>query len=238
MTLKAGVPEQKNNAPTLKAEFAETKGKTYVYSSTYVYIYMDDIFEDADGDALTYKATLDGKEVEIQYNSWGKEYYIQFATKPTVYEYKIWANDGKADSEIFTATCIGTSATITPVEDAPLVQGGNYLYYIYGSAENNTFSLDYTLDVDADLITEWVSSNASVLTANGDGTFTVNSVPSRQQIYVGVTCGKDAWGSPLYLGIKYIYILPANPAVSDITAELAEHADNVVATVVSNAITG
>lgn len=227
-----------NTVPNIKAAYAETKSATYIYSSSYVYIYMDDIFEDADGDTLTYKATLDGEEVEIMYNSWSKEYYIQFATKPTVREYKIWANDGKADSEVFTARCIGTTATITPVEGEPLVSGGTYLYYVMGTAENDTFAMTYTLDVDEEIATEWTTSNASALASNGDGTFTVQNVTSRQQIYVGVTAGKDGWGSPLYLGTKYIYILPAMPAVEGMTAALAEHADNQKATVVSNAFSG
>ena len=237
-TVTLTVSEAANTAPNIKAAYAETKSNTYIYSTSYVYIYMDDIFEDADGDTLTYIATLDGEEVEITYNSWSKQYYIQFSTKPAVREYKIWANDGQADSEVFTAKCIGTSATIAAPEDSVLIPGGSYLYYIKGSAENDTFALNYTLDVDEEIDTEWTSSNTNVLTANGDGTFTVGDVPSSQTVYVGVTAGKDAWGSPLYLGTKYIYILPAAPAVEDITAALAEHADNQMATVVSNAFTG
>lgn len=237
-TVMLTVTEKTNSAPTIKEAYAETKSNTYIYSSSYVYIYMDDIFEDADGDTLTYKATLDGKEVKIDYNDWTKQYAIQFATKPAVWEYQIVANDGQADSEVFTAKCIGTSATITAPEGSPLIPGGNYYYYVKGSAENDTFALNYTLDVEETIATEWTSSNASVLTSNGDGTFTVGDVTSRQQPYVGVTAGKDDWGSVLYLGIKYFYILPAMPTIADITAPLAAHADDQKATVVSNAVAG
>lgn len=218
---------EENTAPAIKAEYAETKGKTYVYSSSYVYIYMDDIFEDADGDTLTYKATCNGEDVSITYNSWSKQYYIQFAEKPVIKEYKITANDGKADSEVFTATCIGTSATISLPEDSVLMENGSYYYYIYDSAENNTFSLNYKLDVDTDIVPEWFSSNNSVITVNDDGTFTVNEVTSRTQATIGVTYGKDEWGSTLYLGNKSIYILPNKPEIADVSIALPEHADNV-----------
>lgn len=241
ITLTVTAPaDPDNHAPALKAEFAETKGKTYVYSSSYVYIYMDDIFEDADGDELTYKATCDGEEVVITYNSWSKQYYIQFAAKPAVKVYEIVANDGKADSEVFTAKCIGTSATITAAEDTPLIPSGTYYYYVKGTAENDTFALEYTLDVNEKLDTEWISSNRNVLISNGDGKYTVSDkVTTRQQsLYVGVTCGKDTWGSDIYLGTKNFYILPAMPEFKDITAELAEHADNQIATTESNAVTG
>ena len=226
--------EKQNTAPTIKKEFAETKSKTYVYSSSYVYIYMEDIFEDADGDELTYKATLDGEEVEITYNSWSKEHYIMFSTKPAVREYKIVANDGKADSEVFTAKCIGTSATIEVPEDSPLITGNNNLYYVYDSDEDNTFELGYKLDVDTDIVPEFYSNNAAI-TVNEDGTFTVNKVNSRTQVLIGVTYGKDTWGGVLYLGTKYIHILPKYPEVADITISLAEHEDNVIATKLANA---
>lgn len=238
-TVALTVAEKGNSAPNIKAEYAETNSKTYVYSSSYVYIYMDDIFEDADGDTLTYKATCNGEEVDISYNSWSKQYSIQFAEKPVVKEYKIVANDGKADSEVFTAKCIGTTATITASEDSSLIPSGTYYYYVKGSEENDTFALNYTLDVDESLVTEWTSSNANVLKSNGDGTFTIgDNVTSRQSLYVGVTCGKDQWNSPLYLGTKNFYILAAVPEFKSITAPLAEHADNVKATVESSAVTG
>lgn len=228
-----------NTAPNIKAEYAEAKGKTYIYSTSYVYIYMEDIFEDADGDELTYKATLDGEEVEITYNSYSKQNYIQFAAKPAVREYKIWANDGKADSEVFTAKCVGTSAAITAAEGQKLIPNGTYYYYVMGSQENDVLALDYTLDVDETINTEWVSSNTNALTANGDGTFTVNpELTARTSLYVGVTAGVDGWGYTLYLGTKNLYILPGEPKVADITAELAEHADKQSATVVSSAFTG
>lgn len=236
-TVTLTVTEKENTAPNIKAAYAGTKSNTYIFSTSYVYIYMDDIFEDADGDALTYKATLNGEEAAITYNSYSKKYYILFNTKPAVKEYKIWANDGQSDSEVFTAKCIGTSAAISAPEDSPLLPGGNDYYYVKGSAENDTFALNYTLDVDETIATEWVSSN-TVLTSNGNGTFTVGDVTSRQSLYVGVTAGKDTWGSALYLGTKNIYILPSMPAVADVTAALAEHADNQAATVVSNAFTG
>lgn len=237
LQLKAEV----NHAPNIKAEYAETQGETYIYSGSYVYIYMDDIFEDVDGDTLTYKATLNGEEVEIQYNSWSKEYYIMFSEKPIIKEYKITANDGRLDSEVFTATCIGTSATIIAEENEPLIDDGDrYYYYVCGTAKNDTFGMEYSLDVDADIETEWTSSNNNILINNGDGTFTVNTagVTSRTQLYVGVTCGKDEWGSLIYLGTKYIYIIPETPSFTDITVELPEHVDNVVATNISNAVTG
>ncbi|MBQ8813025.1 MAG: bacterial Ig-like domain-containing protein [Lachnospiraceae bacterium] len=227
-----------NTAPNIKAAYAETNSKTYVYSTSYVYIYMDEIFEDADGDTLTYSATLNGEPVEITYNSYSNQYYIPFATKPAIYEYKIVANDGTADSEVFTALCIGTSATITAPEDSALIPGGTDFYYIKGSAENDTFALDYSLDVDCDIVPTWESRTPAVLALNEDGTFTVGDVTSRKQVMVGVTYGKDSWGSTLYLGTKYINILPAAPTVADMTAPLAEHADNQTATVVSNAFTG
>lgn len=225
-----------NNAPNIKASYAETNSKTYVYSSSYVYIYMDDIFEDADGDTLTYEATLDGEPVDITYNSYSKQYYIQFATKPTIREYKLRAFDGKVYSEEFTAKCIGTSATINA--GVPLILGGNYYYYIKGTAENDTFSMNYTLDVDTDIVPEWYTQNASVLAINEDSSFTVGNVTNRTQTMVGVTYGKDSWGSVLYLGTRYVYIMPGMPAFSDITAALAEHEDNQAATTVSTAVTG
>lgn len=234
------VEEEPNNAPSIKAAYAETNSRTYVYSSSYVFIYMDEIFEDADGDELTYRATLNGEEAEISYNSWSKQYSIQFAQKPAICEYKIVANDGKADSEVFTAVCIGTTATITAPEDAPLIEqtnNANYWYYIYDSTEGNTFDLGYTLDVDADIVPTFTSNNAAV-TITEDGIATVNPVTSRTQVLIGVTYGKDQWNSPLYLGTKYIYVMPAAPEFVDITAPLAEHADNVKATIESNAVTG
>lgn len=238
-TVTLTVAEKGNTAPNIKADYAETNSKTYVYGNSYVYIYMDDIFEDADGDTLTYSATLNGEKVDVAYNSWSKQYYIQFAEKPAVKEYKIVANDGKADSATFTAKCIGTTATITAPEDSPLMsKDNNYLYYVKGSTENDTFTLGYTLDVNETLDAAW-TSGANVLTSNGDGNFIVGeNAISRQQVMIGVTCGKDQWNSPIYLGTKYIYILPAMPKFADITAPLAEHADNVTATVASNAVTG
>ena len=222
-----------NSAPNIKAAYAETGSNTYVYSSSYVYIYMDTIFEDADGDTLTYEATLDGEKVDITYSSWEKRYYIQFAAKPAIREYKIRAYDGITYSEEFTARCIGTTATITA--DSPLILGGTYYYYIMGTAEKDTFAMAYTLDVDTDIVPQWMSSNTSALTSNGDGTFSVGGVTGRTSLYTGVTYGKDNWGGDLYLGTRYLYILPGMPAVADITAPLAEHADAQTATVVSSA---
>ena len=224
-----------NAAPTIKAEFAETKSKTYVYSSSYVYIYMDDLFEDADGDTLSYEATCNGEKTEVQYNTWSQEYYIIFSEKPVIKEFKIRAYDGAAYSEEFTAKCIGTTAAITAEEDSPLMSGDRYFYYVKGSAENDTFALNYKLDVDTDIQPEW-TSNQAVLTSNGDGTFTVGELTSRQQATIGVCYGKDQWNSPLYLGTQYIYLLPELPAVEDITLSLPEHADHVVPAALSNVL--
>lgn len=232
----------KNTAPSLKSDYAETKGKSYLYASSYVYIYMKDIFEDADGDALTYSATLNGEPVDITYNSWSKEYYILFNAKPAVYEYKIKAFDGLDWSEEFTAKCIGTSATISAPEGSPLIpySNANFYYYILGTAKENTFALDYKLDVDETLPDkiEWYSGDTSVLTSNGDGTFTVGEITSRKQVMAALTCGKDSWNSTVYLGTKYFYIIPAMPEIKDVTLALPEHEDNVKATTVSNAVSG
>lgn len=229
----------KNTAPNIKAAYAETNSNTYVYSTSYVYIYMDEIFEDADGDTLTYEATLDGEKVDITYNSWTKQYYIMFNTKPAIREYKIKAYDGTAYSEEFTAKCIGTSATISVPEDSPLIWDGNYYYYyVLGTDENDTFKLNYTLDVDTDIVPTFYSSNSAALVVNDDGSFTAQQITSRANVTMGVTYGKDSWGSPLYLGSKSLYILPAKPEVSDITVELPEHADNVTATNIIYAYSG
>ena len=229
---------KENTAPNIKAEFAESKSKTYVYSSSYVYIYMEDIFEDADGDTLTYSATLNGEKVEITYNDWTKEHYIMFNQKPVICEYKITANDGVADSEVFTAKCIGTSATITSAEGVSLPKGGSNLYYICGSEENDTFKMEYKLDVDTDIVPSWMVSNKNIITHNGDGEFTVTKPASRQSMYFGVTYGKDDWGSDVYLGTQYIYIIPELPEFGDVSVVLPEHADNVVAANVNNAVSG
>ncbi len=226
-----------NRAPQIQTEYAEEKGKTYLYGGTYVYIYMDEIFEDPDGDELTYSATLDGEPVDLSYNSFSGRYYILFSTKPAVCEYKITASDGNAQSEVFTARCIGTSATVTPGEGEPLIASGNTLYYIKGTAEDDTFSLDFALDVDAEVETGWESRNPSALTANGDGTFTAGDVDSRQNVTVYVTSTAYS-DSTVYLGSVSINILPAMPEVADVTAELAEHADLQKPAEITNAFTG
>lgn len=227
-----------NNAPNIKAAYAETNSHTYVYSSSYVYIYMADIFEDVDGDTLTYEATVDGEPVDITFNSWSKEYYIMFGEKPVIREYKIRAYDGKTYSEEFTARCIGTSATITPAAGYEMPANGNNYYYVLGTAEKDTFAMDYSLDVECEIVPQWKSSNTTALACNGDGTFTVGTVNSRTQVYVSVIYGKDTWGSDLSLGVQYLYLIPAMPAFADISTPLAEHADIQLPTTVSNAVTG
>ena len=229
---------RENAAPSIKAAYAETNSNVYIYANSYVYIYMDDIFEDADGDALTYKATLNGEEVSITYNSYSGRYYIMFNQKPAVNEYKIVATDGEAESEAFTAVCVGAGATITAPEDSPLIKqqstsSFSSYYYVYGSKEDNTFTLDYELNVDYDLAVEFYTTSTAV-TVNADGSITVNEPASRQTATVYLL---NRLGGMNYLGSTNLYILPAMPAIEDVTIALPEHADNVVATNITNAFT-
>lgn len=101
------VGEPKPNTPPTLAEGVETSVKSYGYEDIAWELDLSTIFTDADGDALTYKVSVNGADpVEAA----EKYSYVCGAANATL---KFTANDGKADSDkTYTVTLYSNRKTI------------------------------------------------------------------------------------------------------------------------------
>ncbi len=99
--------EPKSNTPPTLAEGVETSVKSYGYEDIAWELDLSTIFTDADGDALTYKVSVNGADpVEAA----EKYSYVCGTTSVTL---KFTANDGKADSDkTYTVTLYSNRKTI------------------------------------------------------------------------------------------------------------------------------
>lgn len=237
------VVERDNRAPSIKTEYAATKENTYVFTGVmYTYVFFENIFEDKDGDPLEYKILIDGEEYnpdkyeKIIVN----ESQIVFFESNSVRKIEITATDGIAESEVFTAYCAGTTATMKLPEDAPLIETDHPWYrYVNGMGKDDSFQLDYDLTIDKNVLdVEWRSENPSVLSVDENGKCTfVGEVTEVTSVKVGITCGTDMWGSPNWLGWIWVDIYPSAPSVEDVEAAVAENEDLTVLTEITDAFT-
>ncbi len=224
--------ERVNTAPTIRPEYAETKEKIYVYTGgTFVRVMLETIFEDKDGDQLTYNILVDGEAYDpekyekiILDNS-----HIVFFEDNSVRKIEVTATDGTSETEVFTAYCIGVKAEISIPDDSPVftTNDGRVFNYINHTAADNQFKLEKTISVESDLLkAEWMSSDPSIATVDQNGIVTVaDEVPYAANVTIGLSSGKNSWGGIEWLGSTWITIYPQSPQREDLTVTLAENED-------------
>jgi hypothetical protein len=108
-----------NAAPVRKAAVAATATASVMVNTSYT-IDLATIFEDTDGDPLTYLISVDGADDIAADKSYS---YTPTAAGDTILVFK--ANDGTADStDTYTVTLTATAAPIAPTITTPTLTGG------------------------------------------------------------------------------------------------------------------
>ncbi|MBE5955795.1 MAG: DUF4430 domain-containing protein [Lachnospiraceae bacterium] len=224
--------ERIKTTPTIRPEYAETKEKIYVYTGgIYVRVMLETIFEDKDGDPLTYNILVDGEPYvpEKYENIVLDSSHIVFYEDNTVRKIEVTATDGTTESEVFTAYCIGAKAEITVPKDSPLftTNDGISYNYINHTAADNRFKLEKKINVETDLLkVEWTSSDPSIANIDKDGNVTVaEDIAYVANVTIGLSSGTNSWGGIEWLGSTWVTIYPQAPQREDLTVTLAENED-------------
>lgn len=240
-TYQVTIEASNNQAPVIKEgvlhfDTAELYAKYFYadgsyHNGTYKSYTMSSIFEDPDKDSMTYWSKEDDGEWTRKYAS--VYYYPQTAGIHTL---QLKANDGEADSEIFTLTVNAIAqvpVSVTAEKGTPIFDRtgykGQYLY-VWDAAKDNQIQLKAAVDTDGDDTVTWSSSDKGC-TIDANGLVTLVKPNYSTSYSLKATANKDGYSESQWFTI---YVIPNQVTIGLDTKDITLPEDgNITTTTIS-----